>query len=46
MAAPSIERLAHVGIHVNDVEKSIVFYRDILGLKVSDEDREAGLIFM
>jgi catechol 2,3-dioxygenase-like lactoylglutathione lyase family enzyme len=46
MVAPSIERLAHVGIHVNDVEKSIIFYRDILGLKVSDEDREAGLIFM
>ena len=44
MAAPSIERLAHVGIHVNDVEKSIVFYRDILGLKVSDEEHHELLL--
>lgn len=46
MKAPSIERIAHVGIHVNDLERSIKFYRDILGLIISDEDRNAGLIFM
>jgi catechol 2,3-dioxygenase-like lactoylglutathione lyase family enzyme len=44
--APQIERLAHVGLHVNDLERSIGFYRDILGLEVSDDDREHGLVFL
>ena len=43
---PSIERLGHVGIHVNDLEKSLHFYRDVLGLTVTDEDRGAGMVFM
>ncbi|GAB3364747.1 VOC family protein [Modestobacter lapidis] len=43
---PSIERLAHVGIHVLDLERSLAFYRDILGLQVSDDDREHGLTFL
>jgi catechol 2,3-dioxygenase-like lactoylglutathione lyase family enzyme len=46
MHTPAIERLAHVGIHVQDLETSIAFYRDMLGLQISDEDRPAGLIFM
>ena len=46
MHTPSIERLAHVGIHVQDLDKSLAFYRDMLGLQISDENREAGLIFM
>lgn len=43
---PSIERLTHVGIHVNDLAASIAFYRDILGLTVTDDDRAAGLVFL
>ena len=46
MHTPSIERLAHVGIHVQDLDTSLAFYRDMLGLQISDENREAGLIFM
>ena len=46
MSAPSIARLGHVGIHARDVEKEKAFYRDVLGLRVTDEDPEVGMIFM
>jgi catechol 2,3-dioxygenase-like lactoylglutathione lyase family enzyme len=39
MATPSIERLAHVGLHVRDLQKSVEFYRDMVGLKISDDDK-------
>ena len=31
----NIARLGHMGIHVSDVERSIKFYRDVLGLKLT-----------
>lgn len=43
---PSIARLGHVGLHVTDLERSVHFYRDILGLTVTDEDAGAGMVFM
>ena len=46
MSTPSIARLGHIGIHVLDLEKQKAFYRDILGLTVSDEDPELGMVFM
>ncbi len=46
MNAPSIARLGHVGIHVNDLEKQKAFYRDVLGLQVTDENAEIGMVFM
>lgn len=46
MSTPSIARLGHVGLHVQDLDKEKAFYRDILGLKVSDEDPEMGMVFM
>lgn len=46
MSTPSIERLTHVGLHVRDLEKSVAFYRDVLGLTVSDHDKGAGLVFL
>ncbi len=33
---PKVTALGHVGIFVTDIERSIAFYRDMLGLKVSD----------
>jgi|GEM_PF-103838 catechol 2,3-dioxygenase-like lactoylglutathione lyase family enzyme len=42
---PQIERLAHVGIFVRDLETSINFYQNILGLTMSDDDRAHGLVF-
>jgi len=46
MATPSIATLGHIGIHVQDLEKQKAFYRDLLGLTVSDEDLEMGMVFM
>ncbi len=46
MATPSIARLGHVGLYVQDLEKEKAFYRDILGLTISDEDPEIGMVFM
>ena len=43
---PSIERLGHVGIHVSDLDRSVHFYRDVLGLTVTDQDLNAGMVFM
>ncbi|MGO9451731.1 MAG: VOC family protein [Candidatus Binataceae bacterium] len=46
MSTPSIARLGHVGLHLQDLVKQKSFYRDILGLTVSDEDPEMGMVFM
>jgi catechol-2,3-dioxygenase len=43
---PSIERLGHVGLHVENLDRAVGFYRDVLGLTVTDEDQEAGMVFM
>ena len=43
---PSIERLGHVGIHVSDLDSQVRFYRDILGLTVTDQDEGAGMVFL
>ena len=32
-----LKGLAHIGIHVKDMERSVHFYRDILGFTVTDE---------
>ena len=42
----TIERLAHVGLHVNDLAVMTAFYRDILGLQVTDGDPEGDYVFM
>ena len=31
-----LKRLQHIGIKVSDIENSMAFYRDVLGLKVSE----------
>jgi len=46
MTTPSIAKLGHVGLHVHDIEKEKAFYRDIVGLTVTDEDPGMGLVFM
>jgi catechol 2,3-dioxygenase-like lactoylglutathione lyase family enzyme len=33
-------------LHVRDLERSIAFYRDTLGLIVTDHDTKAGLVFL
>jgi catechol-2,3-dioxygenase len=43
---PRVARLGHIGVHVQDLEKQKAFYRDVIGLTVTDEDAERGLVFM
>jgi len=44
--APRIGSLGHVGIFVEDVERSLAFYRDLLGLTLTDADEKAGMYFL
>ena len=42
---PKVTSLGHMGFYVRDIERSVAFYRDILGLKVSDRSPR-GAVFM
>jgi catechol-2,3-dioxygenase len=42
---PKVNSLGHMGVYVRDVERSVAFYRDILGLQVSDRSPRGG-VFM
>ena len=42
---PKVTSLGHMGFYVKDVERSVAFYRDILGLQVSDRSPR-GAVFM
>jgi len=46
MTGPSIARLGHVGIHAFDIDKERAFYEDVLGLQVTDQNSEMGMVFM
>jgi catechol-2,3-dioxygenase len=43
---PKVTSLGHVGLYVGDIERSKAFYRDILGLKISDQNLQTGSAFM
>jgi catechol 2,3-dioxygenase-like lactoylglutathione lyase family enzyme len=43
---PRIASLGHVGIYVEDVDRSLAFYRDLLGLFVTDADERNGMYFL
>ena len=43
---PKVTSLGHVGLHVHDIERSKAFYRDVLGLTVSDVSQKTGSVFM
>jgi catechol 2,3-dioxygenase-like lactoylglutathione lyase family enzyme len=43
---PKIARLGHVGIFVEDVETALRFYRDLLGLTLTDADESNGMYFL
>jgi catechol-2,3-dioxygenase len=42
---PRVTSLGHMGFYVKDVERSVAFYRDVLGLQVSDRSPR-GSVFM
>jgi catechol-2,3-dioxygenase len=43
---PTVERLGHVGLYVDDLEAMRDFYETTIGLTVTDVVDEAGLVFM
>jgi catechol-2,3-dioxygenase len=43
---PKVMSLGHVGLYVRDIERSKAFYRDMLGLEVSDQSPKTGSTFM
>jgi catechol-2,3-dioxygenase len=45
-SAPVPARLGHVGLHVTDLERAKQFYRDVVGLRITDEDPQIGMVFL
>lgn len=43
---PRVARIGHVGLHVRDLERSRRFYRDVIGLTVTDEVADTGPVFL
>ncbi|MDP8922294.1 MAG: VOC family protein [Chloroflexota bacterium] len=43
---PRVTRLGHTGIYVEDLARMRDFYTRILGLTVTDEDDERGMVFL
>jgi catechol-2,3-dioxygenase len=43
---PQIAELGHVGLFVNDLERSKKFYTELLGLQVTDEDAKMKMVFL
>jgi catechol-2,3-dioxygenase len=42
---PKVSSLGHVGLYVHDLPMMRDWYRDTLGLTVTDEDLELGIVF-
>lgn len=43
---PRVTRLGHTGIYVEDLARMRDFYTRVLGLTVTDEDDERGMVFL
>jgi catechol 2,3-dioxygenase-like lactoylglutathione lyase family enzyme len=43
---PKVTQLGHVGIFVKDYDRTRAFYRDILGLHITDENPARGMTFL
>lgn len=43
---PKVSRLGHTGIYVRDLDTMRAFYTRVLGLTVTDEDTNRGMVFM
>ncbi len=41
-----VSSLGHVGLYCSDLDAQLRFYTELLGLQVTDEDREHGMIFL
>ncbi|MEU3736430.1 VOC family protein [Streptomyces sp. NPDC032198] len=45
MTATSTLRTGHIGLNVTDIERSLAFYRDVIGYEVLGEGKEEGRRF-
>jgi catechol 2,3-dioxygenase-like lactoylglutathione lyase family enzyme len=41
-----VTRLGHVGIYVRDLERMVAFYRDLLGMRVTKQNWQVGIVFL
>lgn len=41
-----IVELGHTGVWVNDLDRMRAFYTDVMGLTVTDEDLDLGMVFL
>jgi catechol-2,3-dioxygenase len=41
-----IAELGHVGLFTDNLDAAVAFYRDVIGLVVTDQDDEAGMVFL
>jgi catechol 2,3-dioxygenase-like lactoylglutathione lyase family enzyme len=38
--------LGHVGIYVRDLERMVTFYRDFMGMQITKQNWDAGIVFL
>ena len=43
---PRVTGLGHVGIYVQDLERMVAFYRDVMGMQVTKQNWRAGMVFL
>ena len=43
---PRVTGLGHVGIYVRDLERMVAFYRDFLGMQITKQNWERGMVFL
>ncbi len=41
-----VQGLGHVGLYVKDLDKELWFFRDLLGMTVTDRGEERGFVFL
>jgi catechol 2,3-dioxygenase-like lactoylglutathione lyase family enzyme len=42
---PRILNLGHVGIYVRDLDKMVAFYRDVMGMTITKQNWDIGMVF-
>ena len=42
----AITGLGHVGLHVNDLDREALFFEQMVGLTITDRDRDVGMVFL
>jgi catechol 2,3-dioxygenase-like lactoylglutathione lyase family enzyme len=43
---PRVTGLGHVGIYVQDLERMVAFYRDLMGMQITKQNWRVGIVFL